>query len=85
MQMVGQHHLSMYRERMPSLYVFDCAPQFGNMPHQKVIIFPLQQVDGKKVGAAWMPELPVVHFLPSNLFHVFQTSHNIQFIQRRAQ
>jgi hypothetical protein len=61
MQVFRQHDPAMYPERVPRLYLFNGFPQFLNVSYQQVIAFPLQQVDGKKIGAARMPNSSIIH------------------------
>jgi len=59
MKMLRQYHPAMYFEWMPGFDFPDRFPQRLDVPHQQIVAFPLQKVDGKKIGATRVPNTSV--------------------------
>jgi hypothetical protein len=64
MQMVGQYHPSMNRERAMSAQGTDNAPETIDVAKQQVIAAALEQIHGEEPSAAWLPGSAIVRHIP---------------------
>jgi len=60
MQMIRQHYPAVNRKGVASPHRTHGVAQQVNMPCQKIVAMPLQQVDSEEIGATWVPGATVI-------------------------